>query len=189
MKCYNILLFPFNHCIETNAFFNNTYPNRQVTEQWCIVLLPGKTLRQSSGTWIEPLPPSTSLLLGWSTGSTLTLSHNLQSVQSFQSQSQIPAACQWGHNTAVYGIWRHPCVESFYFENYEVNTLNQWKCTHFMHKSVMTVATRPSRDSDVPIVDMISVSWSRGCDVLCGAILSDMSYNKASIVASRMHLT
>ena len=54
-----------------------------------------------------------------------------------------------------------------------------------MHKSVMTVATRPSRDSDVPIMDMISVSWSRGCDVLCGAILSDMSYNKASIVASK----
>ena len=47
--------------------------------------------------------------------------------------------------------------------------------THFMHNSVMTVVTKPQRDSDIPILDMISISGGVGLDVLCGPILADMS--------------
>ena len=47
--------------------------------------------------------------------------------------------------------------------------------THFMHNSVMTVVPKPQRDSDIPILDMISISGGVGLDVLCGPILADMS--------------
>ena len=35
---------------------------------------------------------------------------------------------------------------------------NQLLLTHFIHNSVMTVVTRPKRDSDIPIFDVISIS-------------------------------
>ena len=44
-----------------------------------------------------------------------------------------------------------------------------------MHNSVMTVVTEPQRDSDIPILDMMSISGGVGLDVLCGPILADMS--------------
>ena len=52
----------------------------------------------------------------------------------------------------------------------------QLHLTHFINKSVITVVTRPKSDSDIPILDIISISGGRGgFDVLYGLILSDMS--------------
>ena len=44
----------------------------------------------------------------------------------------------------------------------------------------MTVVTRPNRDSAIPIVYIISITGEGVFEMLCGLILSEMSYKKAS---------
>ena len=88
----------------------NTYTNTQVTQQWCIWWWCWQTLWSASGTWAQPLPPSTSLLPKWSSGLRLKQPHSLHMVLFhllYQYQSQTQSACRIELCRAECDTWWH----------------------------------------------------------------------------------